>query len=385
MDSEVEILEERLKSFLSHLQAEYGILDRLVYKNKNQHRRCSYFQHLSKVRRDLRLLESAHLEEILGSCFQVINGMKPKQKVHLLESLKKRKCDGGKYNFMERLLGVARLLSQMVEPMLKAATEISTLLARSFFMGFSLTILALLARLRVLVQQILLDVISVFNIVSSLSQKKQSVKIFQEGIEVYREYYPTNEEVVTLECLWETDKFVLLERMHKNEIKNQDGDHGGDVPLGSSAVHYQSIDAFLGVDELGSRETDAEHTAKEGPSCVTEDTTDMVAGLSVESDDCKIEGCRNVGDCSGIAGSPSKNFPPEGGLVASSKSSESPNPLNLKSGSRGKVAFVSVKRPAPSNTNVTDFHFRKIEDESDDKKDPFFSLLTGGNLKDSLF
>jgi len=33
-------------------------------------------------------------------------------------------------------------------------SDISTLLARSFFMGFSLTILALLARLRVLVQQV---------------------------------------------------------------------------------------------------------------------------------------------------------------------------------------------------------------------------------------
>lgn len=34
------------------------------------------------------------------------------------------------------------------------------------------------------VLQILLDVVSVFNMVSSLSQKKQSIKINQEGIEV---------------------------------------------------------------------------------------------------------------------------------------------------------------------------------------------------------
>lgn len=32
--------------------------------------------------------------------------------------------------------------------------------------------------------QILLDVVSVFNMVSSLTQKKQSVKITQEGLEV---------------------------------------------------------------------------------------------------------------------------------------------------------------------------------------------------------
>ncbi|CDP04319.1 unnamed protein product [Coffea canephora] len=88
---------------------EFGILDRIVYKNKNQHRRWSYFQYLLKVRRDLRLLQSAKLEEILNSCFLVIHGKGPKQKL-----LKRRRCDGGKCNFLERLLGVVRLLSKVV-------------------------------------------------------------------------------------------------------------------------------------------------------------------------------------------------------------------------------------------------------------------------------
>ncbi|XP_028056958.1 uncharacterized protein LOC114260955 isoform X3 [Camellia sinensis] len=67
--------------------SEIEIVDRIVYKNKNQHRRCSYFQYLLKVRRDLRLLQSAHIEEIVSSSFQVIHGTKPKQKVQLLESV----------------------------------------------------------------------------------------------------------------------------------------------------------------------------------------------------------------------------------------------------------------------------------------------------------
>ncbi|KAH8494563.1 hypothetical protein H0E87_021097 [Populus deltoides] len=246
MGSEIETLEERLNSFLVQLQAECRVFERMVYKNKNQHRRCSYFQYLLKVRRDLRLLQSSKLEEIVGSCFHVITGRKPRQKVHLLESLKWRKCDSGTPNFMERLLGAARLLSQIVEPMLKAATDISTLLARSFFMGFSLTILALLARLRVLVQQILLDVVSVFNMVSSLSQEKQSVKITQEGLEVFREYYPTNKEFVTLECVWKTDKFVLVEKTHKIDVKGRDGGLG-DGSIEKSVPRYWTIESFLGV------------------------------------------------------------------------------------------------------------------------------------------
>ncbi|XP_061996419.1 uncharacterized protein LOC133714333 isoform X4 [Rosa rugosa] len=241
MDSEAEVLEEKLTSLFGQLRAECAILERVVYKNKNQHRRSSYFQYLMKVRRDLRLLQSTKLEGIMGCCFQSITGKRPKQKVHLLESLKRRKCESGKYNFMERLLGAARLLSQMVEPMLKAAIQISALLARSFFMGFSLTILALLARLRVLVQQILLDVVSVFNMVSSLSQKKQSVKINQ-GVEVFREFYPTQEDFITLECVWKSDKFDLLERTQKSQIASP----RVDLSLGTSSVLYRSIESSLG-------------------------------------------------------------------------------------------------------------------------------------------
>ena len=53
MDSEVETLEQRLTSMLGQLQVECGILERMVYKNKNQHRRCLYFQYLLKVHNSL--------------------------------------------------------------------------------------------------------------------------------------------------------------------------------------------------------------------------------------------------------------------------------------------------------------------------------------------
>ncbi|KAE8654243.1 hypothetical protein F3Y22_tig00117056pilonHSYRG01209 [Hibiscus syriacus] len=220
--------EEKLKSLLGQLEVECGIFERIIYKNKNQHRRSSYFQNLLKVRRDLRLLKSVNLEELLTSCFLVITVMRPRQKVQLLESLKRRKYDVGKPNFMERLLGAARLLSQIVEPMLRATTQVSTLVARSFFMGFSLTVLSLLARLRVLVQQILLDIVPVFNIVSSLSQMKHFVKLNHQGIEAFREFYPKKEDYVTLECVWNTDKFILVERTNTCEIEMQEGDNDGE-------------------------------------------------------------------------------------------------------------------------------------------------------------
>ncbi|XP_022157206.1 uncharacterized protein LOC111023972 isoform X4 [Momordica charantia] len=299
--SEAENFEEKLTSLLGQLHLESGILHKMIYKNKNQHRRGSYFRYLLQVGRDLRLLQATKLEDLVSSCFQVIGGKKPKQKIHLLESLKRRKCEVGKYNFMERLLGAARLLSEMVEPIFKAATqyyttnqqpslinfwwvthsrkekrsygpslcgpsfgvfgwketiwsstikrsllsEISTLLARRFFTGFCFMILALLARIRVLVQQILIDVVSVFNMVSSISQKKHTVTINQEGIQVFREFYPTNEEFVFLQCVWKEDKFVLQETKQNFESRNWQENLGPSVSLSTSAIQYTSIESFL--------------------------------------------------------------------------------------------------------------------------------------------
>ncbi|OMO80609.1 hypothetical protein CCACVL1_12863 [Corchorus capsularis] len=393
MDSQIDPTnEEKLNSLLGQLEAERGILERIVYKNKNQHRRSSYFQYLLKVRRDLRLLQSANLEELVSSCFQVINGKRPKQKVHLLESLKRRKYDIGKPNFMERLLGAARLLSQIVEPMLRAATEVSTLLARSFFMGFSLTVLALLARLRVLVQQILLDLVQVFNTVSSLSQKKHSVKITHEGIEVYREFYPQKEDYVSLECMWNTDKFVLVERMNKCEIEMQEQDNAAEVSIRDNSVRYQSIEFFLGGKKNHHDEQTTEKTGIEGLTHVKETMTDPL----IEDEDRKrVEVLAEKVDT--IAETPSKNL--SQAHFANTSTSASSDGLRVKPSAK-KVAFVSVKRPAlSSSANPTDLPSKAAQSTANpagfpsqetgksegDKADAFFSLLTRGNLKDSLF
>ncbi|KAK8706061.1 hypothetical protein V6N13_049639 [Hibiscus sabdariffa] len=386
MDSQIDSAkEEKLKSLLGQLEVECGIFERIVYKNKNQHRRSSYFQYLLKVRRDLRLLKSANLEELLNSCFLVITGKRPKQKVQLLESLKRRKIDVGRPNFMERLLGVARLLSQIVEPMLRAATEVSTLLARSFFMGFSLTVLSLLARLRVLVQQILLDIVPVFNTVSSLSQKKHSVKLNHQGIEVFRELYPKKEDYVTLECLWNSDKFVLVERTNTSEIEMQEGDNDGKVSVGgSNAVQYKTIESFLGDDEPTAENADAERSLHMKGS-TTGFTTDhdnedrmQVENFAEKVDDTVItenSRVKNVSQASSVANT---------GTSAGSGS------LKLMSNAR-KVAFVSVKRPACSTANQTtmnsptDLPSKETGSDAGNKTDAFYSLLARGNLNDSLF
>ncbi|KAK4355260.1 hypothetical protein RND71_024231 [Anisodus tanguticus] len=344
MGSEMEVVEQRLNTFVGQLQTEFAILDRLVYKNKNQHRRCSYFHYLLKVRRDLRLLQAANLEEVLSSSFQVLFGKRPKQKVQLLER------------------------------------EISTLLARSFFMGFSLTVLALLARIRVLVQQILLDVICVFNNVSSLSQREQAIKLSQDGFEVFREYFPQKQQVVFLECFWESDKYVLVERQNEKDVGSQEKEAGEDVSVEASKIQYESIEIFLGDDEPG--KTASKYLA-DGKTVMDNDKANSLEGpIQEESND----EFRTQVD-SAIAGPSGNNVD---ALEAGALPNLSPdkNPAKAKRESRNNVAFVSVKRPKVSTNSELGFSIHGTEkgDNPDvDKEDPFFSLLISGNMKSSLF
>uniref|UniRef100_A0A453L7K9 Nucleolus and neural progenitor protein-like N-terminal domain-containing protein n=1 Tax=Aegilops tauschii subsp. strangulata TaxID=200361 RepID=A0A453L7K9_AEGTS len=112
--------EHRLRAALRHLQAEAGVLERLVYKHRNQHRGAAYFQYLLKVRRDLKLLLSANLAEVINAVFPVITCRKPANTILVPNRQGKRK-PGANHSHYKRLLGVARLLSQMAEPVLKGA------------------------------------------------------------------------------------------------------------------------------------------------------------------------------------------------------------------------------------------------------------------------
>uniref|UniRef100_A0A453KZ97 Nucleolus and neural progenitor protein-like N-terminal domain-containing protein n=2 Tax=Aegilops tauschii subsp. strangulata TaxID=200361 RepID=A0A453KZ97_AEGTS len=112
--------EHRLRAALRHLQAEAGVLERLVYKHRNQHRGAAYFQYLLKVRRDLKLLLGANLMEVINAVFPVITCRKPANTILATNRQGKRK-PGANHSHYKRLLGVARLLSQMAEPVMKGA------------------------------------------------------------------------------------------------------------------------------------------------------------------------------------------------------------------------------------------------------------------------
>ncbi|URE06377.1 hypothetical protein MUK42_18928 [Musa troglodytarum] len=371
-------LEERLQHLLVQFQVEAGVLDRMVYKNKNQHRRSSYFQYLLKVRRDVKLLQSAGLKEILKVLFPIINGTKAAQKA-FYPARSKSKSSGSKHNCQNRLLGVARLLSQMAEPILRAATwlnqylgqllcqflpnhdfiiifnnkshvflylhdsQICLLLAKSFFTGFCITILALLARLRVLVQQ------------------------------AFREYYPSTNRVLTLDCVWREDKFFLVEKTENRNIENRNEDLSA-VPF-TTSVQYETFELF---DEATKHEnicsptmeTDT-HPPKDQPETVG------IVGNTVNSEDART--LEAVKFPSAVA---------EEVLAAKVDAFLSPTPPEPQTKSRRKVAFVPVKRSNPFDTNTSGPSKKMKLDldssNSTEAEDPFLDLLFSGRVEGSV-
>lgn len=375
--------EERLKSFLLQLHSESGILNRLVYKNKNQHRRCPYFQALLKVQRDLRLLQSAGLEDILSVLFAIIDGKQPAQKAYVSKQQKK-KNHSRRHNYQERLLGIARLLSQMAEPILQAATQISFLLAKSFFKGFSLTIMALLARLRVLVQQVLLDVVSVFNKVSSLSQKKHSVKISQEGIEAFREYYPSVGDVLALECVWKEDKFLLLESTDNSIMQNQKEDEEA-IPMETS-IQYETL-------QLLSEEQHNEHeeSTQENPEYPLSEeicSLDRQPAVNLSADESATRIIES-GVATGSQKFQTEEPHSEEQLFGSGGSVPNPKPSERQSEPSKKVAFLPVKMPRCSDVDMNGSSKKVKLDPlccSALKNDnPFLDLPLNSNTDSTLF
>ena len=146
-------------------------------------------------------------------------------------------------------------------------------------------------------------------------------------------------------------------------------------------------------DEPTTEKADAErlHHMKDSSS-------NLLADPLIKDEDRKeVENLAEKVDTAIITEIPGKNVS-QAHLLADTGTSASSNSLKVVSSAR-KVAFVSVKRPASSTSNPTDppsqaaastmnsadLPSNEPGSNGGDKTDAFYSLLTRGNLKDSLF
>ncbi|XP_037441612.1 uncharacterized protein LOC119309797 [Triticum dicoccoides] len=325
--------EHRLRAALRHLQAEAGVLERLVYKHRNQHH-AAYFQYLLKVRLPLLPAPRADMARTMNAVFPVITCRKPANTILVPNRQGKRK-PGANHSHYKRLLGIARLLSRcMAEPVMKGAVQISFLLARSFFVELCTAVLALLARVRVLTQQMLLDVVSVYNKVTDLTDKKQAVKISIDKVQAFREYYPSSNDPSTiLECVWVKDKFVLHEKTKASSQKTQDED-----------LKSCTLDSSIQYETLGLVSEEME--SLDGANTPAKQQHD--ASLADQPD--KATHCGDAGDShSGRQLPDDQNTP--GSLLGTPAAAPTPH-RDVKPDTRKRVAFIAVGTPPETSSSV---------------------------------
>ena len=141
-----------------HLQASFDLLKRLLHKNRHQHRRGRYFKELDMLRNGIsRLL-------IRQSMFQ-------QQEVQDADS--SRTVTPSSSSSLSRssatLLVTVKQAEHLGLLVAKCASSLTALMSRTHFMPFSLTMLTILARLRLLLAQLLSDKVHQYNQCSSNS------------------------------------------------------------------------------------------------------------------------------------------------------------------------------------------------------------------------
>ena len=139
-------------------------------------------------------------------------------------------------------------------------------------------------------------------------------------------------------------------------------------------------------DEPGSEKMDMLHDSEEGPSLISEDRS-VLEDPSLKSDDGKlVEDNLQVSNGAEVDRSSGESLLSDHGLLPHTSSLLSSNPLKRKFGSsNNKVAFVAVKGPSVSAATAALSTVEEIKSDNENKEDSFFSLLTCGNMKDSLF
>ncbi|KAL6771914.1 hypothetical protein ACKKBG_A28270 [Auxenochlorella protothecoides x Auxenochlorella symbiontica] len=158
------------------LDMETMVLDRLLYRNKHQHRHAKYFQQLREVRRGLRSLASLQLDAALRALHDALQAgasrhALPTISMHLSLGHEQRLLPSHQaaVSVLQRLLAAARLVPRLLGALQRAARQLAAQLALTFFVPLCLTCLSLLGRIWVLCSQLLLDVVGVYGTVMELA------------------------------------------------------------------------------------------------------------------------------------------------------------------------------------------------------------------------
>merc|ERR1712070_573836 len=142
------------------IRAEAATLDRIIYKNTNQHNRSVHFRHLKEVQRRLRELINLHVRETAHSLRLLVNA--PTLKRSDPGSAGSLPCQQALRFLLLRIILAASSGEQVLVTLVTASRQLVAMLSQTYFMPFGVTNLALLSRVYVLQRRLLLHLSQLF-------------------------------------------------------------------------------------------------------------------------------------------------------------------------------------------------------------------------------
>ncbi|KAF0399017.1 hypothetical protein F8M41_009786 [Gigaspora margarita] len=127
---------------------EMNILERLYYKNKNQHKRTKYFRKIEEVRRIILRFKEMKIGELMSEFIGLFYGNNKNQ-------MHQKKWDyvpsqETSHYVLNRANCATSLMDKALKCYLDAYTDFHSLLCQTEFMSFALACLSILARLSIL-------------------------------------------------------------------------------------------------------------------------------------------------------------------------------------------------------------------------------------------
>ncbi|RIA90700.1 hypothetical protein C1645_822997 [Glomus cerebriforme] len=139
----------------NELWDEANILERLYYKNKNQHQRAGYFRKIIEVRKVLKRIKEMEINELMSEFM----GTFYSTKIGKIRSTWDQVPSQEMVIFiMNRLIGIVLLMNKALNIYSDAFNTFNILLRQTEFMSFALACLAILARLNILTRVILEEI-----------------------------------------------------------------------------------------------------------------------------------------------------------------------------------------------------------------------------------
>ncbi|GES86334.1 hypothetical protein RCL_jg18449.t1 [Rhizophagus clarus] len=139
----------------NELWDEVNILERLYYKNKNQHQRAGYFRKIIEVRKFFKRVKEMEINELMSEFIGAFYSTKIEKIRNTWDQVPSQEMV---IFVMNRLIGVVLLMKKALQILSDAFSTFGALLRQTEFMSFALACLAILARLDIITRVMLEEI-----------------------------------------------------------------------------------------------------------------------------------------------------------------------------------------------------------------------------------